>query len=90
MNNFLEEQEDQGYFLINTRLWAIDKADKKFEGEYELTHLWTELYEPSSYYPDSEEVSGWTLKEKYQDIYWRMVDEFEFELEQYKSELYDT
>lgn len=87
---FLEERESVGEHLINVRKWAMDQADKWFETEYENTSLWTELYEPSEYFPDSEEVRGWTLKEKYQDIFWEKVDEFEGDLLEYKNEEYDT
>ena len=86
IKDFLEEQESIGNKLVNVRQWATEKADEKFGKEYQDTMKWNELY----YLPNPEHrPDEWALKEEYNDIYWGMVDEFENELLEYQSELYE-
>ena len=86
IQEFLEQRESVGEHLINVRAWATDKADGKFCIEYEKELGWNELY----YLPCPEErPDEWKLKDKYNDIYWRMVDEYENKLLEYQSELYE-
>jgi len=86
IKEFLEEQEFIGNMLVNVREWAGNKADERFCKEYEKELGWNELY----FLPDAEHrPDEWRLKDKYNDIYWEMVDEFENELLEYQSELYD-
>ena len=91
IRSFLETQESIGNSLINTRRWAMDKANKEFKEKYENYVDWNKLYEPSSISPHSDgRALSWTLKEEFNDIYWGMVDEFENELLEYKNDEYDT
>lgn len=87
---YLEERESIGEILINVREWAMDRADERFKREYEDTHKYSDLYDVSVRHPESGEPLSYVLNEKYNDVYFGMVDDFEEELLEYKSEEYDT
>lgn len=90
IRSFLEEQESIGNSLINTRQWAVGKADKWFKEEFEDKLEWGELYELNQEGIEDSSIMTWMLKDQYNTVFWDKVDEFEQELLEYKNYEYDT
>lgn len=89
IKDFLTERELKGEHLIGTRNWALEQAERKFKAEYEDVHDYTELYENSGTIEEGGDEK-WSLKDKYNDIFWGMVQDFEDDILEYQSELYDA
>lgn len=85
MKKFLEEKQDEQATLIDTRRWAMDKADTWFKEEYEDRMTFNELYEAER----PEFPNEYTLRDPYKDIFFDKMDEFEEGLLDYRNKIYE-